>query len=361
MNRMISFSSSIVLLCLIFFSHVVYAQNPSTQAYENLLQHREGFGRNVTGGAGGKLIVLDSLDYEKFKQAVESDAPTWIRFKEGLKGSIEVKGHLYIGSHTTIDGRGADITLTSPGDCDEIRFWKLNKDWKKIPEKRNLIVHNIKIHKVGTGDDCGQGLGIAWGAKDVWVDHVTFSWNGDESFSVGKGASDITLSWNKFTDTNKAILLSWDGPKDEEIDRNMRVTIHHNYFLRVKGRSPQARSGKVHFYNNYLTHWGWLAVRMAQGGKLVSENNVFGMGRSSSSPPAFKSLPNEYSPKRGYISSRNDVFLDKKKSKQVKGELVSIEQTFDPRSFYDYQLFTPSLKLVNILQKKAGWSPNPQW
>ena len=95
-----------------------------TEPYEDLLDHRSGFGRDVTGGAGGELVVLNSLDYTTFKAAVTSDEAKWIRFAPGLTGDIVITGeNLRIGSNTTIDGRGANITLTPNGACIEINFF----------------------------------------------------------------------------------------------------------------------------------------------------------------------------------------------------------------------------------------------
>ncbi len=210
-------------LCLLIIALLAFRPafaSSANRPYEDLLKHRLGFARHVTGGAGGELVVLDRLDFNLLKQALAGDEPRWIRFKPGLKGAIELKGHLYIGSNKTLDGRGADITLTSPDDCDEVRFWGLGEDWNPVKSRRNLIVHDIKIIRVGNGNNCGQGLGLAFNAEDVWVDHVTFSHNGDESLSLGKGATDVTVSWCKFIDTDKALLLSWGGQEDADLDRS---------------------------------------------------------------------------------------------------------------------------------------------
>ena len=134
----------------------VAGKESSTAKYEDLLLHRSGFARSVTGGAGGKVVVIDKLDCGLLRSALKGDEKKWIRFKSGLKGEIEIEGDLRIGSNTTIDGRGAEITLTSPDDCDQILFEGKDENWKD--EKRsNLIVHNIKIIREGKGDNRGSG------------------------------------------------------------------------------------------------------------------------------------------------------------------------------------------------------------
>jgi len=231
-----------------------------------------------------------------------------------------------------------------------------------VKQRRNLIVHNIKIIRVGKGDNCGQGLGIAFGAKDVWVDHVTFSGNGDESLSMGKGATNLTVSWCRFIDTDKAILLSWGSEEeDARLDRVMRVTIHHNYFLRVNGRSPALRFGKVHYFNNFLKDWNWAGVSATMGGEVYSERNIYGGGRWPNSPPALITSANKWAPKRGFIESVGDVFLNLPNGIEGQGPGINTGHVFNPRDFYSYKTDKPDSKLLEKLERYAGWSPEPRW
>ncbi len=104
-------------------------------------------------------------------------------------------------------GRGADITITSPDECDEVRFWGRIRNGEVIRRRRNLIVHNIIILHVGKGDK-----------------------------SLSMRSTYLTVSWCHFIGTDKAILLSWgSSEEDARLDPAMRVTIHHNYFRRIPG------------------------------------------------------------------------------------------------------------------------------
>ncbi len=334
--------------------------NP-TQPYQDLLAHRAGFAELVTGGAEGELVVIDKLDFAQLRDSLADDTSRWIRFKPGLKGEIELDGTLHIGSNKTIDGRGADITITSPNDCDEMRFWGRIKNGKVVKKRRNLIVHNIKIIKVGKGDNCGQGLGVAFGAKDVWVDHVTFSGNGDESLSMGKGSTNLTVSWCRFTDTDKAILLSWgSSEEDARLDPAMRVTIHHNYFLRVNGRSPALRFGKVHYFNNFLKDWNWSGVDATMGGEVYSENNIYGGGRWDNSPPALKTDTSKWATKPGYIRTIGDRFSNVDGIDSM-GPGINKGNVFNPRKQYKYKADAASDHLQKRLEQHAGWSAAPHW
>ena len=333
-------------------------EDSKTKPFEDLLLHRKGYGANVTGGAGGELVIVDSLDFSQLKAALWGDQPRWIRFSPGLKGVIALEGHIHIGSNKTIDGRGADITLTAPDDCYEIRFSKRTKDGRSLKERRNLIVHNIKIIKVGRGNNCGQGLGIAYGAKDVWVDHTTFSGNGDESISTGKGGTNLTVSWCRFVDTDKAILLGWGTDRtDAQLDPEIRVTIHHNVFVRVNGRAPALRYGKVHLFNNYFDQWNWSCVDVTMGGQLFSERNVFGKRRWETSQPALLTSANQWSPKPGFIKSKGDVFSNG----AIDGAGPGINTGKVEGPGYEIEWDQPDENLLKRLEAQAGWSEHPNW
>ena len=80
-----------------------------------VLKDLNGFGKNTTGGKSGKVIEVTNLKDSgsgSLRDAVSKSGRTWIVFKRGLKGTIKLKSVLKVGSNTTIDGRGANITVT---------------------------------------------------------------------------------------------------------------------------------------------------------------------------------------------------------------------------------------------------------
>lgn len=110
-------------------------------------------------------------------------------------------------------------------------------------------------------------------ATHVWADHNAFN-DGDNPdssqpmyfgrpYQVHDGALDITrgsdlvtVSWNRFTDHDKTMLIgSTDNPGtpgSPTSDRGkLRVTVHHNLFANILQRAPRVRFGQVHVYNNY--------------------------------------------------------------------------------------------------------------
>ncbi|WP_242633429.1 pectate lyase [Arthrobacter sp. S39] len=106
-------------------------------------------------------------------------------------------------------------------------------------------------------------------ATHVWIDHNEFTDapNLDSSqplyfgrhYQVHDGAVDVTngsdlvaMSFNRFADHDKLLLIgSTDSPTRGDPGK-LRVTIHHNVFENVGQRAPRVRFGQVDVYNNHF-------------------------------------------------------------------------------------------------------------
>lgn len=106
-------------------------------------------------------------------------------------------------------------------------------------------------------------------ATNVWIDHSEFTDapNLDNSqplyfgrhYQVHDGAVDVTngsdlvtMSFNRFSDHDKLLLIgSTDSPTRGDPGK-LRVTIHHNVFENVGQRAPRVRFGQVDVYNNHF-------------------------------------------------------------------------------------------------------------
>jgi pectate lyase len=120
---------------------------------------------------------------------------------------------------------------------------------------RNLSFANPKA--VGQGVGRGDGL-TTHSTHHVWVDHCNFSECADGQFDITHGSDYITVSWCKFSYTNKANnhrLSMLIGNKDRlaaEDSGKLHVTLHHNWIADlVQDRTPRVRFGQVHIFNNY--------------------------------------------------------------------------------------------------------------
>lgn len=132
----------------------------------------------------------------------------------------------------------------------------------------------------------------------VWVDHNTFT-DGDNPDSaqpvyfgrpfqvhdgqvdITNGANFVTVSFNKFTEHDKTMLIGSTNTPGADVGR-LKVTLHHNMFDGVIQRAPRVRFGQVDVYNNYYRvpvvepfeySWG-VGVQSA----LYLENNYVALG-----------------------------------------------------------------------------------
>jgi pectate lyase len=256
-----------------------------------------------------------------------------------------VDGPLFIGSNTTIDGRGADITLEGLNDVDEIY----------INNKKNVIVHNITFYRVGHIWDRGGALSLVNGTDLVWVDHVTFRKNSDESLSMGRfrggegTAGKITVSYCLFDSTPKAILAGWGPDQGEDI----RLTVHHSAFINGVSRIPLLRMGWLHFYNNYVLNPGWSANEIHEGGQALIENNYY-----IALDTVMNCGTDVWDPEPGWICERGNILVNG--AKKV-GEGYNCDSVFKASDYYDYTLTTVDKEMYAIISLYAGWSESPLW
>lgn len=135
------------------------------------------------------------------------------------------------------------------------------------------------------------------GATHVWIDHCAFG-DGDHpdakqptylgrayqihdgALDIAKAADLVTVSWNRFADHDKVMLIGSSDTSTADAGK-LNVTIHHNVFSGVGQRAPRVRFGKVDVYNNvydiaaqgYTYSWG-----VGVESKLYAENNVVRLG-----------------------------------------------------------------------------------
>ncbi len=102
------------------------------------------------------------------------------------------------------------------------------------------------------------GLNL-WGGSDA---------DGDESIDFAC-MHNATLSYNKFVQTGKTILLGgW------EYDACMNMTFHHNYYCEASQRLPLSRNSNIHNYNNFFDNcWRGLSPRTST--YVFGEANYF--------------------------------------------------------------------------------------
>ncbi|HEY9316923.1 pectate lyase [Achromobacter deleyi] len=232
----------------------------------SLLQQREGYGARATGGLGGKFIEVTS-DQDagpgtlRAALAQAKKGPTWIRFASDM--TIVLDSQLRVPSNVTIDGRGKRVTLIDDG--------------LGVYGSQNVILTHLTID--GRLSRLTQAVNVANGSRDVWVDHMDLSRMSDRLLNVKNGSTDVTISWTKFHNSNKVMLLNNITSKNlfqnYERDSIARVTLHHNYFFNTVQRNPRGQFGTFHLFNNLLENWDFYGMSFSLEAKAFVEGNIF--------------------------------------------------------------------------------------
>jgi pectate lyase len=153
---------------------------------------------------------------------------------------------------------------------------ELNGIGIKITRASNIIIRNLKIHHVNTGDK--DAISIEGPANNIWVDHNELynSLNVDKDyydglFDVKGNAEYITFSYNYVHDSWKTMLV---GSSDSD-NYDRKITYHHNRFENVNSRLPSYRYGQGHVFNNYYYNVLDSGVNSRMGARLRIEHNHF--------------------------------------------------------------------------------------
>ncbi|KAI5054791.1 hypothetical protein GOP47_0029936 [Adiantum capillus-veneris] len=257
-----------------------------------------GFAKGVVGGLHGLSYLVTSdgdnalnpspgtLRYAT-NMARGTNAGVWITFARSMV--IVLQDMLWVQSHTTIDGRGVNVTINGRNLV--------------LGGVQNVIIHNIQISNIRGSDT----LHIFSGSTKVWVDHIT-SFNGELGLaSVLQGSTDVTISNSKLQNYNFNMLLGASDADSE--DRSLRVTVYRNWFRDSMQRMPHCRWGVCHVVNNLYTNWGYYAIGGRANARIRSESNVFVASKAKEVTPWFESKPATFD-MSARIESKNDLLLN---------------------------------------------------
>ena len=233
--------------------------------YRSLVDDAVGFAR-PTGGRDGPRVWVTNLNASgrgSLVEALSTAGPKWISFEEGLRGTISPERALRVPADTTIDGRGADITLARGLQMRGV-------------SATNIIIHNLRFDITENED----GVTVRDGADQIWVDHCTFESWGDGAIDVTNGIAEsntrVTVSFVRLIGGSKGMLISASSdPSLGHSDENLYVTHHHNQYLGVSERLPRARFAKVHVFNNFYDEWRRYAIGASTLSEVLVQNNIF--------------------------------------------------------------------------------------
>ena len=190
----------------------------------------EGHGRYVTGGRGGTVYHVTTLEDDangniqgSFRWALKQNGPKTIVFD--VAGTIHLKADLKTQKdNLTIAGQ------TSPGGI-------CLADYAFVINSNNVIIRFMRFRP---GDASGKepdGLG-GMDKKNVIVDHCSVSWSVDECLSV-YGMENSTVQW---CIASQALRLSTHVKKAHCYGGNWggnKASYHHNLIAHCESRVPR--------------------------------------------------------------------------------------------------------------------------
>jgi len=273
----------------------------------------------TTGGAGGKVIAVNSLAALKSAAALTSPAIIMI------SGTISGNEYVNVKSNKSLIGL--------PGTT-------LNGVSFNLYKVSNVIIQNLTMQNFQGSNDA-----ITLKFSDhVWVDHCSFENTVDGLVDITQQSDYVTVSWSKFTGATKASLVG-SGDEVTADKGRLHVTYHHNYFLNDLERSPSIRYGTAHVFNNYYqttasyTNGYGIAARM--GAVVRAENNYF---------DNIKGQPiRTLDPVPGYISGEKTNYYKNCGRNVIQTAASAWEPTYSYKAYLD-----PAIEVMNIVKAGAG-------
>jgi hypothetical protein len=248
---------------------------PSLPAQTPAFPGAEGYAKYVTGGRGGRVIEVTTLDDDvnnppvgslRAALADTSSQPRTIVFR--VSGLIALKGRLDVGKNNiTIAGQ------TAPGDGICLKNYPL-----KVYGK-NIIIRYLRSRP---GDETHSNSPAIYGidvenAQNVIIDHCSFSWSIEEAATFYDNKY-TTVQWCIISESLKNSFNSKGAHGYAGVWGGQFASYHHNLIAHNDSRNPRFNGARAHdtnavvdYRNNVIYNW---SNNSAYGGEIEIANGV---------------------------------------------------------------------------------------
>lgn len=234
----------------------------------------EGFGRYTTGGRGGKVYHVttleDGMQEGTLRYALSQTGPRTVVF--------DVAGTIFLNGKLRITNR--DLTVagqTAPGQGICIARYPVTID------ADNVIVRYLRFRVGNEGGGEPDGLGST-DCKNVMVDHCSISWSVDECCSV-YGGENLTVQWCLISESLRTAGHAKGRHGYGAIWGGARASFHHNLLAHHESRAPRLgpRPGTqereyMDMRNNVIYNWAGMGCYGGEGMKVNIVNNYYKPG-----------------------------------------------------------------------------------
>lgn len=236
----------------------------------------EGFGRFTTGGRGGKVLHVTTLD-----DGTSTGTFRWACNQSGARTIVfDVSGTVHLTSALKL-GRG-DVTIagqTAPGDGICVA------DFPFQISANNVIIRFMRFrlgNKMVAFHE-GDGLG-GMDKENIILDHCSVSWSIDECLAM-YGSKNITIQWCLASQSLRNAGHSKGPHGYGAIWGGSGASYHHNLLVHHDSRAPRLgpRPGtqtdeRVDMRNNVIYNWAGNGCYGGEGMNVNIVNNYYKPG-----------------------------------------------------------------------------------
>lgn len=246
--------------------------DPKTDEEALAFPGAEGGGKYATGGRGGTIYTVTSLEDDintsgTLRYAVSRSNARTIVF--AVSGRIDLKSELRIRT-----GNISILGQSAPGDGICISGYPL------IVNADNVIIRFIRLRMGDEKGVEGDALSVN-NSKNVIIDHCSFSWSTDECVSC-YGNENFTLQYCFITESLRNSVHMKGSHGYGGIWGGTNASFHHNLIAHHSSRNPRfdhdyvnnTCHGPIDFVNNVVYNWGG---NSGYGGESVSEPRKINM------------------------------------------------------------------------------------
>ncbi len=232
----------------------------------------EGHGRYVTGGRGGAVYHVTSLE-DDAKNPKIGTLRYYLNKTDNRTIVFDVSGTIFLSDAININSGNLTIAgQTAPGDGICLAGYPVHVN------ASNIIIRFLRI-RMGDlhpeqEDDALGGRGI----KDIIIDHCSCSWSVDECVSF-YGDENLTLQWCIVSESLRYSNHTKGGHGYGGIWGGAKTSFHHNFLTQHSSRTPRLgpsdyTDGRdvVDLRNNVIYNYG--EVVGAYGGEGMKANIV---------------------------------------------------------------------------------------
>ncbi len=250
---------------------------------ENLIQAQtpafpgaEGFGSLATGGRGGDVYHVTTLDDEdlgSLRYGIDNaEGPLTIVFD--VSGNIILKKGLRLErSNITLAGQ------TAPGDGITLSGYPF------YISGNNVIIRYMRFRLGDKNGVVSDAISIN-GGTNIIVDHITASWSVDETFSCQSNSADsITIQWCMISESLRKSHHNKGPHGYGGILGSSTQSVHHNIYAHHTSRTPKVTGRRhclVDFRNNVIYNWGFNNCYDGTASYMNWANNYYKAGPGTS-------------------------------------------------------------------------------